>query len=377
MGTYLFSNYSKKPFEIMSAKGSYVVDNLGKKYLDLTSGIGVCNLGYRNPKLENALIEQSDLIWHMPNLYVSGIQEEVGQKLSYKQKYLAFFCNSGTEANEAAIKLVRKYTGKTEIITFNNSFHGRTYASMTATGQSLIHDGFGPLLEGFTYMTYNDPKSIEAITSDTAAVMLELVQGEGGVVPADYKWIQNLSKICKDNGVLLIIDEVQTGIGRTGLTFAFEQYDIEPDIYTVAKGLANGIPAGAMLGKKELGSAFTPGTHGSTFGGNKLAMAVASQVLDILENTSILDQVKEKSNFIFEELKNLDSAKISQIRGLGLMIGIELKKEFPVEKILSDLEGKGILALRAGQNTLRLLPPLTISQEELEEGLGSLKEVLE
>lgn len=361
----------------MSAKGSYVVDNLGKKYLDLTSGIGVCNLGYRNPKLENALIEQSDLIWHMPNLYVSGIQEEVGQKLSYKQKYLAFFCNSGTEANEAAIKLVRKYTGKTEIITFNNSFHGRTYASMTATGQSLIHDGFGPLLEGFTYMTYNDPKSIEAITSDTAAVMLELVQGEGGVVPADYKWIQNLSKICKDNGVLLIIDEVQTGIGRTGLTFAFEQYDIEPDIYTVAKGLANGIPAGAMLGKKELGSAFTPGTHGSTFGGNKLAMAVASQVLDILENTSILDQVKEKSNFIFEELKNLDSAKISQIRGLGLMIGIELKKEFPVEKILSDLEGKGILALRAGQNTLRLLPPLTISQEELEEGLGSLKEVLE
>lgn len=377
MGTYLFSNYSKKPFEIMSAKGSYVVDNLGEKYLDLTSGIGVCNLGYRNPKLENALIEQSDLIWHMPNLYVSSLQEEVAQKLSYKQKYLAFFCNSGTEANEAAIKLVRKYTGKTEIITFNNSFHGRTYASMTATGQSSIHDGFGPLLEGFTYMTYNDPKSIEAITSDTAAVMLELVQGEGGVIPADYKWIQNLSKVCKDNGVLLVIDEVQTGIGRTGSTFAFEQYDIEPDIYTVAKGLANGIPAGAMLGKKELGSAFTPGIHGSTFGGNKLAMAVASQVLDILENTSILDQVKEKSNFIFEELKNLDSAKISQIRGLGLMIGIELKKEFPVEKILSDLEGKGILALRAGQNTLRLLPPLTISQEELEEGLSSLKEVLE
>lgn len=377
MGTYLFSNYSKKPFEIMSAKGSYVVDNLGEKYLDLTSGIGVCNLGYRNPKLENALIEQSDLIWHMPNLYVSSLQEEVGQKLSYKQKYLAFFCNSGTEANEAAIKLVRKYTGKTEIITFNNSFHGRTYASMTATGQSLIHDGFGPLLEGFTYMTYNDPKSIEAITSDTAAVMLELVQGEGGVVPADYKWIQNLSKVCKDNGVLLTIDEVQTGIGRIGSTFAFEQYDIEPDIYTVAKGLANGIPAGAMLGKKELGSAFTPGTHGSTFGGNKLAMAVASQVLDILGNTSILDQVKEKSNFIYEALKNLDSAKISQIRGLGLMIGIELKKEFPVEKILSDLEAKGILALRAGQNTLRLLPPLTISQKELEEGLSSLKEVLE
>ncbi|OFI47174.1 acetylornithine transaminase [Floricoccus penangensis] len=377
MGTYLFSNYSKKPFEIMSAKGSYVVDSLGEKYLDLTSGIGVCNLGYRNPKLENALIEQSDLIWHMPNLYVSSLQEEVAQKLSYKQKYLAFFCNSGTEANEAAIKLVRKYTGKTEIITFNNSFHGRTYASMTATGQSSIHDGFGPLLEGFTYMTYNDPKSIEAITSDTAAVMLELVQGEGGVILADYKWIQNLSKVCKDNGVLLVIDEVQTGIGRTGSTFVFEQYDIEPDIYTVAKGLANGIPAGAMLGKKELGSAFTPGTHGSTFGGNKLAMAVASQVLDIFENTSILDQVKEKSNFIFEEVKNLDSAKISQIRGLGLMIGIELKKEFPVEKILSDLEGKGILALRAGQNTLRLLPPLTIIQKELEEGLSSLKEVLE
>lgn len=225
-------------------------------------------------------------------------------------------------------------------------------------------------------MTYNDPKSIEAITSDTAAVMLELVQGEGGVVPADYKWIQHLSKVCKDNGVLLIIDEVQTGIGRTGSTFAFEQYDIEPDIYTIAKGLANGIPAGAMLGKKELGSVFTPGTHGSTFGGNKLAMAVASQVLDILGNTSILDQVKEKSNFIYEALKNLDSPKISQIRGLGLMIGIELKKEFPVEKILSDLEGKGILALRAGQNTLRLLPPLTISQKELEEGLSSLKEVL-
>ncbi|OFI48938.1 acetylornithine transaminase [Floricoccus tropicus] len=377
MGTYLFSNYSKKPFEIMSAKGSYVVDNLGKKYLDLTSGIGVCNLGYRNPKLENALIEQSDLIWHMPNLYVSSLQEEVAQKLSYKQKYLAFFCNSGTEANEAAIKLVRKYTGKTEIITFNNSFHGRTYASMTATGQSSIHDGFGPLLEGFTYMTYNDTKYMEAITSDTAAVMLELVQGEGGVVPADYKWIQNLSKVCKDNGVLLVIDEVQTGIGRTGSTFAFEQYDIEPDIYTVAKGLANGIPAGAMLGKKELGSAFTPGIHGSTFGGNKLAMAVANQVLDILENTSILDQVKEKSNFIFEELKNLDSPKISQIRGLGFMIGIELKKGCLVEKILSDLEGKGILALRAGQNTLRLLPPLTVSQKELEEGLSSLKEVLE
>lgn len=374
--SHLFPNYGRLDFEIVSGKGCQVTDDQGRSYLDFTSGIGVMNLGYGHPLLEEALIQQCQKLWHMPNLYQSQLQEEVAALLGQQQELVAFFCNSGTEANEAAIKLARKATGRKKLITFVNSFHGRTYGGMSATGQEKIQQGFAPLVPGFTYLPYNQILPLkQALDQDTAAVMLEVVQGEGGVLPADKQWLQAVAEQCQENGSLLIIDEVQTGIGRTGKLFAFEHFEIQPDIVTLAKGLGNGFPVGAMLGKKHLAPYFGPGSHGSTFGGNKLAMAAAKVVLQQM-TPAFLEEVSQRSEELMTALQQINSPYLKEVRGLGLMIGLELSQELPVDQVMAELRKKGLLTLRAGANVLRLLPPLTISKEDQQQAVTWIAEVL-
>ena len=373
--TYLFENYKRAPIEFVKAEGSYLIDNEGKAYLDFSSGIGVTNLGF-HPQVQQALIQQAGRIWHSPNLYLSSLQEQVAQELAGSYDYLAFFCNSGAEANEAAIKLARKATGKQGIITFQQSFHGRTFGAMAATGQDKIKKGFGDGVPHFSYAVYNDLSSVEdLVNQDTAAVMLELIQGESGVHPAEADFVKKLADFCQREGILLIVDEVQTGMGRTGQLYSFEHFGIIPDIVTLAKGLANGLPAGALLGKSSLAPAFGPGSHGSTFGGNKLAMAAALEILHIMKEARFLEEVRSKSAILLEQLQLAfqDHPKISAVRGLGMMIGIETSAS--LSKIVEAARQKGLIILTAGENVIRLLPPLTISREEIQQGIAILKEV--
>ena len=373
--TYLFENYKRAPIEFVKAEGSYLIDSEGKAYLDFSSGIGVTNLGF-HPQVQQALIQQAGRIWHSPNLYLSSLQEQVAQELAGSYDYLAFFCNSGAEANEAAIKLARKATGKQGIITFQQSFHGRTFGAMTATGQDKIKKGFGDGVPHFSYAVYNDLASVEKLVNqDTAAVMLELVQGESGVRPAEAAFVKDLADFCQQEGILLIVDEVQTGMGRTGRLYSFEHYGIIPDIVTLAKGLANGLPAGALLGKSSLAPAFGPGSHGSTFGGNKLAMAAALETLHIMKEAGFLEEVRSKSAILMEQLQLAfqNHPKISSVRGLGMMIGIETSAS--LSRLVEAARQKGLIILTAGENVIRLLPPLTISKEEIQQGIAILKEV--
>ena len=373
--TYLFENYKRAPIEFVKAEGSYLIDSEGKTYLDFSSGIGVTNLGFQ-PQVQQALIQQAGRIWHSPNLYLSSLQEQVAQELAGSYDYLAFFCNSGAEANEAAIKLARKATGKQGIITFQQSFHGRTFGAMAATGQDKIKEGFGDGVPHFSYAIYNDLASVEKLVNqDTAAVMLELVQGESGVRPAEAAFVKDLADFCRREEILLIVDEVQTGMGRTGQLYSFEHYGIIPDIVTLAKGLANGLPAGALLGKSSLAPAFGPGSHGSTFGGNKLAMAAALETLHIMKEAGFMEEVRSKSAILLEQLQFAfqDHPKISAVRGLGMMIGIETSAS--LSKIVEAARQKGLIILTAGENVIRLLPPLTINREEIQQGIAILKEV--
>jgi len=373
--TYLFENYKRAPIEFVKAEGSYLIDSEGKAYLDFSSGIGVTNLGF-HPQVQQALIQQAGRIWHSPNLYLSSLQEQVTQELAGSYDYLAFFCNSGAEANEAAIKLARKATGKQGIITFQQSFHGRTFGAMAATGQDKIKKGFGDGVPHFSYAVYNDLASVEELANrDTAAVMLELVQGESGVRPAEADFVKKLADVCQQEGILLIVDEVQTGMGRTGQLYSFEHYGIIPDIVTLAKGLANGLPAGALLGKSSLAPAFGPGSHGSTFGGNKLAMAAALETLHIMKETGFMEEVRSKSAILLEQLQLAfqDHPNISAVRGLGMMIGIETSAS--LSRLVEAARQKGLIILTAGENVIRLLPPLTISREEIQQGIAVLKEV--
>ena len=373
--TYLFENYKRAPIEFVKAEGSYLIDSEGKAYLDFSSGIGVTNLGF-HPQVQQALIQQAGRIWHSPNLYLSSLQEQVAQELAGSYDYLAFFCNSGAEANEAAIKLARKATGKQGIITFQQSFHGRTFGAMAATGQDKIKKGFGDGVPHFSYVVYNDLSSVEKLVNqDTAAIMLELIQGESGVRPAEAAFVKDLADFCQQEGILLIVDEVQTGMGRTGQLYSFEHYGIIPDIVTLVKGLANGLPAGALLGKSSLAPAFGPGSHGSTFGGNKLAMAAALETLHIMKEAGFLEEVRSKSAILMEQLQLAfqDHPKISAVRGLGMMIGIETSAS--LSKIVEAARQKGLIILTAGENVIRLLPPLTINREEIQQGIAILKEV--
>ncbi|MFS9437351.1 acetylornithine transaminase [Streptococcus sobrinus] len=373
--TKLFSNYKRADIEFVKAQGNELIDSQGKHYLDFSTGIGVTNLGFY-PQVKAALENQVQQIWHSPNLYQNSLQEEVAQKLIGDYDYLAFFCNSGAEANEAAIKIARKSSGKQGIITFENSFHGRTFGSMSATGQDKIKTGFGDAVPHFTYAKFNNLASVKALANEeTAAVMLEMVQGESGVLPADQGFVQDLAVFCQEKGIYLIVDEVQTGMGRTGKLFSFEHYGIVPDIVTLAKGLANGVPVGAMLAKSALSPAFSYGSHGSTFGGNKLAMSASSAVLDVMIAPGFLEQAWENGNYLQDQLKKAlgDNPKVSDIRGLGYMIGIQTTEN--LADLVQAARDQGLIVLTAGSDVIRLLPPLTLSKEEIDQGVAILSQV--
>ncbi|GGE76497.1 acetylornithine transaminase [Priestia taiwanensis] len=376
--SHLFPVYNRWEIEVNEAKGTHVWDVNGKKYVDFTSGIAVCNLGHCHDGVKEALHEQIEKVWHVSNLFENTLQEQVATLLTEQcDGNAVFFCNSGAEANEAAIKLARKHTGKEKIITFKQSFHGRTFATMSATGQSKIHDGFGALLPTFSYVPYNDILALENEMDDTvAAIMVEVVQGEGGVIPATEKFLKKIECLCKKHGSLFIVDEVQTGIGRTGTFFAHEQYNVSPHIITVAKGLGNGFPVGAMIGKEELIPTFQAGTHGSTFGGNMLAMAVVKEVITTIGNKLFLADVQEKGAHFYSLLKEAlhDCQGVTEVRGLGLMLGVECTEE--VAPYIMRLQQKGLLVLSAGPNVIRLLPPLTVTKRELEEAVAIMKEAM-
>ncbi|MFE1243340.1 acetylornithine transaminase [Fictibacillus sp. NPDC058756] len=364
----LFPTYKRKEFQLQKGSGTYVYDENNKRYLDFTSGIAVTSLGHCHPEVVSAIKNQSEKIWHTSNLFKIEQQEVLAETLVENTPLdLAFFCNSGAEANEAAIKLAKKFTGKNKIITFKDSFHGRTFGSMSATGQQKIKNGYGPLVSQFVHLPWNETEQLKKIADeDTAAIMMEVFQGEGGVRMADFSFYKEIQKICDENQILLIIDEVQTGIGRTGKRYAFEHFDLNPDIVTLAKGLGNGFPIGAMLGKEKLKTAFGPGSHGTTFGGSPLACAVSQSVLNIVFQDEFLKEVERKGNEFKETLA--DSLRshplVKEIRGKGLLIGIECER--PAGSLIEWLEEHGLLTVPAGENVIRLLPPLTVSDEELE-----------
>ncbi|MBF2372647.1 acetylornithine transaminase [Listeria seeligeri] len=375
---HVFPTYTRFPIDLVQGKGTIVTDGAGKKYLDFTSGIAVCNLGHCPENVTVAVQKQLADIWHTSNLYESALQDSVAELLVGEDDKLVFFCNSGTEANEAALKLARKYTKKDKIITFEKSFHGRTFGSMSATGQAKIHKGFGGLVPGFTYVPYNDIEAFRgAIDENTAAVMLEVIQGEGGVIPANAAWLLEIQLHCKKVGALLIIDEVQTGIGRTGTLYSYQHIGLDPDIFTLAKGLGNGLPIGAMVGKSELSSAFGPGSHGSTFGGNKVVLAAAKEVLTTVKQTGFLEEVKAKSEYFRDllEAKCANLASVTSIRGEGFLIGIEVACS--ADSVVSNLREHGLLILTAGSNVLRILPPLTVSYDEINQAVSLLATALE
>jgi acetylornithine/N-succinyldiaminopimelate aminotransferase len=373
----LFPTYKRKEFQLQKGNGTYVYDENNNRYLDFTSGIAVTSLGHCHPTVVSALKDQSEKIWHTSNLFKIEQQEILAETLVKNTPLdLAFFCNSGAEANEAAIKLAKKFTRKNKIITFKDSFHGRTFGSMSATGQQKIKDGFGPLVSEFVHLPWNDTEELKHLADDgTAAIMMEVFQGEGGVRMADLSFYQEIQKICDKNRILLIIDEVQTGIGRTGKRYAFEHFDLKPDIVTLAKGLGNGFPIGAMLGKHKLKDAFGPGSHGTTFGGNPLACAVSQSVLNIIFQDEFLKEVERKGNAFKENL--VDSLQlqplVKEIRGKGLLIGIECER--PAASLIEWLEDHGLLTVPAGENVIRLLPPLTVSDEELEAAAAVIKQL--
>ncbi len=369
----LFQNYARRPIAIERGEGTIVFDTNGKRYLDFTSGIAVCSLGHANPKLVEAIKKQSEKLWHISNLFESPLQEKLAQRLVANTHLShAFFCNSGAEANEAAIKLARKHTGKHHIIVFEQSFHGRTFGAMSATGQDKVRKGFGPLVSQFTTLPFNDVAALEnAIDDSVAAIMLELIQGEGGVNAVTDEFAQAIQAICDEKGILLIVDEVQTGIGRTGTRFAYEQTVLKPHIVSMAKGLGGGFPIGGILGVAELFDTFNAGTHGTTFGGNPLAVSVAQTVLDIVFEPAFLDNVQQLSSYFVEQLQKHLPATFS-VQGKGLMLGLYCGGE-DVAPIVSKLDEAGLLTVAAGPKVIRLLPPLTVSKGEIDEAVAILK----
>ncbi|MEW8986734.1 MAG: acetylornithine transaminase [Bacillus sp. (in: firmicutes)] len=374
----LFQTYGRWEIEPASAQGSWMTDINGKKYLDFTSGIGVCNIGHRPEKVQQAVLEQINQYWHVSNLFTNSKQEEAATKLATAAGMdRVFFANSGAEANEGAIKLARKATGRTKIITFLNSFHGRTFATMSATGQDKIKHGFGPMLEKFVYVPYNDLEAVKAaIGDDVAAVMLEVVQGEGGIHVGDQSFLQGVEALCKEHGAQFIIDEIQTGIGRTGKPFAFQYFGLTPDIVTSAKGLGSGFPIGAVIGREHLSEYFGPGSHGSTFGGNPVSIAAAIATMNEIFHSELLEAVQEKGKYLVEQIQNnlSDVPFIKEVRGLGLMIGIECDQA--VAPLLSELRNQGLILLQAGEKVIRLLPPLTVTNQEIDEAVKILAAVI-
>ncbi|MFR5264594.1 aspartate aminotransferase family protein [Clostridium sp.] len=380
---YIINNYKVHDIVIEYGKGSYLYDNNKKKYLDLTSGIGVNSLGYCDKEFMERLKNQLTKITHTSNLFINENAVETAKLLVQLSKMdKVFFSNSGAESNECAIKIARKYSydkygfGRDKILTLKNSFHGRTLTTLKATGQEKFHKYFYPFPEGFIYGEANNIDNIllKLNKNNVCAIIIEPIQGEGGVFPLSYEFITSLKKVCDERDIILIFDEVQCGIGRTGKIFAFENFDVTPDIVTLAKGLGGGVPIGAVICNKKTSGVLNYGDHGSTYGGNPLVTTAAKYVLSKISNISFLNEINEKSAYLINALKNIKSDNIIEVRGMGLMIGIEVKGNLN-EYIDKGIE-KGILLLSAGSNTIRLLPPLTITIAELEEAISVLKEIL-
>ncbi len=377
----VMATYSRFPITLVKGKGSYVWDDKGEKFLDFTSGIATCNLGHVPDAVKDKVEEQLQNLWHCSNLYNIPNQQELAALLTANScGDQVFFCNSGAEANEAAIKLARRYAQKVkgtdsfEVITFEQSFHGRTLATLSATGQEKIQQGFAPLVKGFSYLPFNDIEALNQLkTLQPAAILLELVQGEGGVIPANPEWIKKIAEICQEKDILLMVDEIQTGIGRTGTLFAYEQYGIEPDVISIAKGLGSGFPIGAIIAKEKAAKAFEPGTHGSTFGGNPLATAAGVATVSHIIETNLLQHVNEITLYLDEQLATFKQKYtfIEDIRGKGLLKGIVVGDKAP--QIVQKAIDNQLLILTAGPNVVRILPPLTVSKEEINEFIQKLE----
>jgi acetylornithine aminotransferase len=381
---YLMPTYARQPISIVRGRGSRVYDMEGREYIDFVAGIAVNVLGHAHPDLTLAIQKQAQHLLHASNLYYTEPQVRLAQALvdhSFADK--VFFCNSGAEANEAAIKLARRYSfekygpGRHDIITMRNSFHGRTLATLTATGQEKVQTGFTPLVPGFSYATFNDLAEVErTITAKTAAVMLEPIQAEGGVQVADRAYLKGLRELCRQRDVLLIFDEVQTGMGRTGTLFAYEQFGVEPDIMTLAKGLGGGVPIGACLATGRVAEVFTPGTHASTFGGNPLACAAGLAVLRVLLEGRILDHARRMGDYLAKGLTECKDRHrtVRDVRGLGLLQGMELAIDG--QQIVTDCLARGLLINCTMERVLRFIPPLIITQREIDRLLDALSQVL-
>jgi|TARA_B100000780_G_scaffold222663_1_gene161753 acetylornithine/N-succinyldiaminopimelate aminotransferase len=382
--SYLAKNYNRKKISFTRGKGSYLFSNKGKKYLDFVQGIAVNSLGHAHPKLIKTLNNQSKKLWHVSNAFIIPEGELLAKKIAKKTfADYVMFQNSGAEATEAAIKVARRYfysigkPNKNRIICIKNSFHGRTLAAIYASGSKKMTEGFGPKVGGFDHFNFGDHQSLKKlVTKNTAAVMVETIMGEGGIKVIPDWCLKGLRKLCNKKNILLILDEVQCGIGRTGDFFAFEKSKVKPDIVPIAKGIGGGFPIGAVLMNKKVASGMTPGTHGSTFGGNPLAMQIGSAVFDIISKKSFLKNVKKNSNYFFEELTKIKDKYpkiIKEVRGRGFLIGLQLYSN--QSDFIKKLMDNNLLTIRAAENVVRILPPLNVKKIELIQALVIIKKV--
>ena len=382
--SYLTKNYNRKKISFKYGKGSFLYSTDGKKYLDFVQGIAVNSLGHANPKLVKTIHKQSRKLWHVSNAFEIPEGEKLAEKLVKKTfADYVMFQNSGAEATEAAIKVARRYfysigkPKKNRILCVKNSFHGRTIAAIYASGSKKMTEGFGPKVSGFDHFEFGNHKSLKKkITKNTAAIMVETIMGEGGIKVIPDWCLRELRKICNKKNILLILDEVQCGIGRSGDFFAFEKSKVKPDIVPIAKGIGGGFPIGAVLMNKKVASGMTAGTHGSTFGGNPLAMTVGSSVMDIISNKKFLKNVKSISKFFLfnlNKIKNEYPNIIKEIRGRGLLIGIQLKTD--QTKFIKKLMDNKLLTIRAAENVVRILPPLNVKKNEINQSLKIIKKV--
>ncbi len=379
---YVMHSYGRFPVAIDRGEGATLWDVDGKEYIDFTAGIGVASLGHGDQGWLEAVTRQAAKLAHISNLFYTEPYARAAEKLCTRTGMSnVMFGNSGAEANEAMIKLARKWSfdkygkGRGTVITLRNSFHGRTITTLAATGQDKFHNYFFPFTEGFRYADANDMDSVEAVAGhDVCAIMVELIQGEGGVLPLDREFVRRVADLCAKRDWLLLIDEVQTGVGRTGTLFAFQQYDIQPDAASFAKGIAGGLPFGGVMASERCRDVFTPGTHGTTFGGNPIAAAAACHVLDRMDG-AFLAQVTERGDYLRAQVEELDLPCLGKTRGLGLMIGVEVREGWTNAALAAKLIENGLLVLTAGPG-LRFLPPLTITKEEMDKGLAILRETL-
>jgi acetylornithine/N-succinyldiaminopimelate aminotransferase len=375
---YVMQTYGRQPLALKEGKGAVVWDVEGRPYIDCVAGIAVNNVGHAHPNVAEAISKQAHKLIHTSNIYYTEEQVRLAEllvKVSPHQK--AFFCNSGAEANEGAIKLARKYTGKGEIIAMENSFHGRTITTITATGQHKYKKNFGPLTPGFKHVPYGDVEAVrEAITDKTAAVLVEPIQGEGGIIIPPEGYLEELKKVCHENDVLLIFDEVQTGFGRTGEMFASQTFKVAPDITTLAKAIAGGFPMGAVLASEEVGNAFEPGDHAATFGGGPLACAAALASIQTIQDEGLLAQSRSRGECFKTQLKDLfqEYGMVEDVRGRGMMLGMEMG--MPCASMVDEMRQQGVLVNCTAGNVLRFVPPLVITTEQINEVTDSLDEVL-